>query len=325
MGEEADAVAVDTEVPAPLQKKQRQNKEWQRLADAQTTLVPPQYQEHKQSYHAKQQQCEKEFVAHKRQVLMNLSSNACDHSPKGGVDRKCLPLMQLLNTHEDYVTTSSCSGRIALFHSVAIAENCGAAESAAAVKRGDKDALGWLLVKHEALTEREVEFLVHALCDGAEGSVVADAAGAAGRQHEEGQREGELDGVWVREGVLRASSLPAFGLVALKMEPFVMHVACRTMESAKWLLSAAAADAGFRNSGVTPPGKKIICGIRHAAGLGFDVPLVMDGVNYVMGQHAYVRRLLQMANTKMHSNDVRLRRLEAAVAARLDKRGATEG
>ncbi|PWU87626.1 hypothetical protein C4B63_88g55 [Trypanosoma cruzi] len=41
-----------------------------------------------------------------------------------------------------------------------------------------------------------------------------------------------------------------------------------------------------------------------------DVPLIIDGVNYVKGQHAYLRRLLHMANAKMHGNDVRLHRLE---------------
>ncbi|RNF20346.1 tRNA wybutosine-synthesizing protein 3 [Trypanosoma conorhini] len=285
------------------------------------TPATPAWQERRRPHAAKRQQCEKEFAAHKRQVMMNLSSNACDHSPKGGVDRKCLPLMQLLNTDDDYVTTSSCSGRIALFHSVAVPEDRAGAEPAA-VKRGDKDALGWLLVKHDTLTGREIELLVHALCDGAEAG--AGAAPAEAQDEEGRQQAGELGGVWVREGVLRPAALPAFGMVALKMEPFVMHVECRTMEGAKRLLSAAAADAGFRNSGVTPPGKKIMCGIRHAPGLGLDVPLVMDGVNYVTGQHAYVRRLLQVANTKMQGNDVRLRRLEAAVAARLAERGERE-
>ncbi|EKF30930.1 hypothetical protein MOQ_005240 [Trypanosoma cruzi marinkellei] len=297
--------------------------------------VSLQSQQSTRSHVVKEKQCEKEFLSHKQQVLMNLSSNACDHSPKGGVDYKCLPLMHLLNTHEDYVTTSSCSGRIALFHSVIIPEERGVVKPPPVpLKRGDKDAFGWLMVKHDVLTEREIDLLVHCFCDNdndnddVKDEVVMETRTSSleettsnkkdGEVNEQYKKEeGELGGVWVREGVLHAASPPVFGMVSLKMEPFVMHVECRTMESAKRLLSAAATDAGFRNSGVIPPGKKIMCGIRHASGLGLDVPLIIDGVNYVKGQHAYLRRLLYMANAKMHGNDVRLHRLEDGVTARL--------
>lgn len=274
---------------------------------------------------AKGRQFDREFLLHKRQVMDNLASNACDHSPKGGVDRKCLPLMHILNTHSDYVTTSSCSGRIALFHSVSVPQTrdgCVAAP-APTVKRGDKDALGWLMVKHGVLTKREIDDLVRCLCgDTDDGNAPNETSSSA--VTEAAERPDELDGVWVRDGVLGAASLPSFGMVALKMEPFVMHVECRTMASAKLLLSAAVADAGFRNSGVTPPGKKIMCAIRHASGLGLDVPLVVDGVNYAAGQHAYVRRLLGLANEKMRGNDMRLQRLEAGLADRLQRQNDNE-
>uniref|UniRef100_F9WFD2 tRNA(Phe) 7-[(3-amino-3-carboxypropyl)-4-demethylwyosine(37)-N(4)]-methyltransferase n=1 Tax=Trypanosoma congolense (strain IL3000) TaxID=1068625 RepID=F9WFD2_TRYCI len=270
---------------------------------------------------ARQAQSDKEFVAHKQRVLTNLRDNMCDHSPKGGVDRKCLNVMGLLNGHEDYITVSSCSGRIALFHSTAIPESKdGGTDSAnRAGKRGSKEALGWLMVKHGELTGEEIECIVNGLCgmetegnsDGGNSSVKLSAG--------TGGDEDELDGVWVRDGVLSPSPLPNFGTVTLKMEPFVMHVACRTMESGKRLLTAAATGAGFRNSGVTPPGKRVLCAIRHAVGVGLDVPLILDGVNYAHGQRQYVRRLLMLANEKMRNNDARRRRLELGVASCLEK------
>lgn len=48
----------------------------------------------------------------------NDKQQTCDLSPKGSVDVKCLPVIDLLNKCDEYVTTSSCSGRIALFHSL---------------------------------------------------------------------------------------------------------------------------------------------------------------------------------------------------------------
>ncbi|KAL3803338.1 hypothetical protein HJC23_009302 [Cyclotella cryptica] len=45
----------------------------------------------------------------------NNNNNARDKSPKGSVDEKILPLVNLINAHPEYVTLSSCSGRVALF------------------------------------------------------------------------------------------------------------------------------------------------------------------------------------------------------------------
>ncbi|CBH18294.1 hypothetical protein, conserved [Trypanosoma brucei gambiense DAL972] len=275
-------------------------------------------------------QGDKEFKEHKQRVMSNLSSNMCDHSPKGGVDRKCLKVMELLNNHQDYVTVSSCSGRIALFHSTPILETLhdsvngsSSTKSAAVVgKRGSKDALGWLVVKHGELTEEEINQIVKGLC----GDEAEDSSNthSSPQVREVAERkfngdEDELDGVWMQTGVLAPIPLPSFGTVTLKMEPFVMHVACRTMESGKRLLTAAATEAGFRNSGVTPPGKRVVCAIRNATGVGLDIPLVVDGVNYARGQHSYVRRLLLLANEKMRNNDLRRHRLEVGVAAFLER------
>eukprot|EP00956_Cyclotella_meneghiniana_P003192 scaffold3926_cov26-Cyclotella_meneghiniana.AAC.4 len=41
--------------------------------------------------------------------------NRVDKSPKGCIDDKIAPLCHLINAHDEYVTTSSCSGRVALF------------------------------------------------------------------------------------------------------------------------------------------------------------------------------------------------------------------
>lgn len=38
-----------------------------------------------------------------------------DASPKGTIDERCLPIMNVINTHPDMVTTSLCSGRVSVF------------------------------------------------------------------------------------------------------------------------------------------------------------------------------------------------------------------
>ncbi|KAF8929866.1 hypothetical protein BGZ52_001716, partial [Haplosporangium bisporale] len=55
------------------------------------------------------------FHSRKKAILIALNSDTPDKSPKGYVDEPLLPLIVLINTHADYVTTSSCSGRICTY------------------------------------------------------------------------------------------------------------------------------------------------------------------------------------------------------------------
>ncbi|KPI88406.1 hypothetical protein ABL78_2471 [Leptomonas seymouri] len=295
-----------------------------------------------------QKQRDKEFMAHKSHIQANLQCNACDLSPKGSVDVKCLPVMNVLNTHADYITTSSCSGRISLFHSIgpsvkALANSEGkdhedvdpSPTPKSRMKRGEDEALGWIFVKHGMLRVEEMRRIVHFLCgqpstpeeaalDAAEveahaahmaaimGSEVQPTASAAA-----GMFNGEVEGALVEAPAERPLPLPTRGTLSLKMEPFVMHVECRTMEAAKRLLSAAVSDSGYRNSGVIPPGRKLMCAIRSTVGLGLDVPVVVRGVNYVSRQRAYVWALLKLANEKMEANEKKIKLLEKSVAVRV--------
>ncbi|KAJ1967883.1 hypothetical protein H4R34_006341, partial [Dimargaris verticillata] len=57
---------------------------------------------------------ERDYIARKPGIVADLVAAVNDKSPKGGVDVPVQPLLQLLNSHPDYVTTSSCSGRVAV-------------------------------------------------------------------------------------------------------------------------------------------------------------------------------------------------------------------
>ena len=76
------------------------------------------------------------FEVCKRNALSKL-----DKSPKGSLDEPTAPLVHDINRHPDYVTTSSCSGRVALFATFGDAHD-----------RGGR----WLLVQHATVTTREV-------------------------------------------------------------------------------------------------------------------------------------------------------------------------
>ena len=55
------------------------------------------------------------FDQRKIKILQELASNDPDLSPKGSPDDGVLALLEQLNAHHDYVTTSSCSGRAVVF------------------------------------------------------------------------------------------------------------------------------------------------------------------------------------------------------------------
>jgi len=82
------------------------------------------------------------FSAHKAEILLKLS-RAIDKSPKGFIDLPVLDLVNDFNNSSDFVTTSSCSGRICLF------------ESVNKTKVRDKGGR-WLLVNHKNTTHDEV-------------------------------------------------------------------------------------------------------------------------------------------------------------------------
>jgi tRNA wybutosine-synthesizing protein 3 len=79
------------------------------------------------------------FAELKKEYLKRLSEQ--DKSKKGSIDKKIIPLIEKINAHKDYVTTSSCSGRI-LF--LAIDDS------------GDKFDSDWPFVSHEIVNFEDI-------------------------------------------------------------------------------------------------------------------------------------------------------------------------
>ncbi|EPY38554.1 tRNA wybutosine-synthesizing protein 3 [Angomonas deanei] len=293
-----------------------------------------------------QKQLDKQFNEHKKQILENLSQSACDLSPKGSVDRKCLDIMHTLNENENYRDHQQLqrSYRPLSFHlrghTVYLERQWGrqSVTSLKKMKRGAEKAMGWVYVKHGLLSPAELLAIVHTFCGAplTEEEKKLDVEYSSrwetddvppSNTHVKTEDtlvyrkgfEGEVGGPLYDSLQSGASDfqLPTVGTVSLKMEPYVMHVECRTMENAKTILTAAVTDGGYRNSGVIPPGKKIMCGIRCTTGLGMEVPLVLSGHNYVHGNRQYMWELLHTANCKMFDNEKRTLKLQNSLESRL--------
>ncbi|AGO13823.1 AaceriAGL045Wp [[Ashbya] aceris (nom. inval.)] len=80
------------------------------------------------------------FDQKKKSILSGINSEGPDLSPKGDIDSLCIPIIDLINSHKDMVTTSSCSGRVSVFVE---------GRKAGSKPGGKGDGGRWLFVSHD--------------------------------------------------------------------------------------------------------------------------------------------------------------------------------
>ncbi|KAL3678169.1 hypothetical protein R1sor_021125 [Riccia sorocarpa] len=220
---------------------------------------------------------EKEFELRKQAVLKALASEEVDKSRKGGVDVQIAELINKINSHPHYYTTSSCSGRISLFldhpqlptpsadafheeYEHDLGED-GTKETEKKRKGGD-----WIFVSHEPAVVSEI-----------------------------------------RRSVREKYTSEQKGLLVFRFEPFILALECSSLDSSQQLVSCALA-SGFRESGITSAGKRCIVAIRCSIRL--EVPIADDG--QVLVTEKYLEYLVNLANRKMVLNQQRVDRFLAA-------------
>ncbi|SCU77739.1 LAFA_0A03136g1_1 [Lachancea sp. 'fantastica'] len=152
------------------------------------------------------------FDQKKDHILAEIHNNMQDLSPKGTIDELCWPIMDLINSHRDMVTTSSCSGRLSVFVE-------GNKLSNEDVKSGGKGEGGkWLFVTHN---QEEVMRWTEKL----------------------------PETVSYEKDLQNVASQPNARYILYKYEPFILHVKCRDFSTASKLFSTAMA-CGYRESGI---------------------------------------------------------------------------
>jgi len=156
-----------------------------------------------------------------------------DKSKKGDIDQKIFPLLEAINTKEDYYTTSSCSGRILLW--------CGS---------GKKSEIEWLKVSHDLIAEDFYKI---------------------SKQEDENKK----------------------GLIWLRLEPMILHVACKDLESANKLLDIA--KSFYKKSCLLSIRNKIVVEIRGSEFV--EMPLFKEG-KLLFAEEEFLW-LTEMLNEKM--------------------------
>uniref|UniRef100_K3WQA5 tRNA wybutosine-synthesizing protein 3 n=1 Tax=Globisporangium ultimum (strain ATCC 200006 / CBS 805.95 / DAOM BR144) TaxID=431595 RepID=K3WQA5_GLOUD len=215
------------------------------------------------------------FAQLKRESLRKLRM-AEDKSPKGSIDEPIVDMIRLINDHPNYVTSSSCSGRIAVFCGVPATATAGEAgaeggrdESVNLITKGGK----WLLAEHATITWEQLSQALRS----------PDAISANSN------------------------------MLIFKHEPFIMHVVCRDLDAAKELLQWGIA-CGFRESGVVLGNKKIMCAIRTSAN-GLEIPIAHSTKELLVSDE-YLKWIVDIANEKFIANKKKTDQLFEAFKAK---------
>ena len=214
------------------------------------------------------------FDAAKRDMLQSLQ-DGIDFSPKGSIDAPVVDLVNFINDHlGDFVTTSSCSGRISVYRD-----------------EGTGKGVSWLLVEHGTINKEQVV------------SAVSKQVTVVGGQSE--QSQSPMDGVDRNMEQLQIKKINENALVSLKCEAFILHLRCRDLEAGRLMHSIALA-AGFRESGLTVSAKRVMLAVRTTA-FGLELPIARG--RHLLVDDVMLDLLVEQANERLQENFARADRL----------------
>ena len=177
------------------------------------------------------------FDNEKKQCLLKL-----DKSKKGNIDEQILPLINLINKHPDFYSTSSCAGRIMLIKPSKI-----------------KHDAEWLFSSHDIIEYSDLEPYL--------------------------------------------DKLPQ-ETIYLRMEPPIIHIVARNLDSGDTLLKTAN-NAGFRRSCILSIKKRIVIEIMIPEKL--DAPIAEN--NTLLVTEDYLKILIREANERLEKTRKKIKKI----------------
>ncbi|CAH7686180.1 methyltransferase TYW3-domain-containing protein [Phakopsora pachyrhizi] len=250
------------------------------------------------------------FQLERQQIEKDLK-DLRDKSPKGSIDESAKRFLVLVNSQPDWMTTSSCSGRLVTYLP-GVSEIFSTKETASTLLSSStshgpiptkqrsvngKGSGNWLFVSHSTLTRDELDDPIKTLFGNRQVELV------------------ESDHSYSKRDILGKSQV-----VHLIYQPPVFHLLARSVSISEPILRTVIA-AGFRNSGLTISQKgRVILAIRAAAG-GLDVPIAIktnqiNEIETVSNEKfqllvglEYLQSLILEGNRLMEQNEERLDRL----------------
>ncbi|GAB5590787.1 tRNA methyltransferase tyw3 [Umbelopsis nana] len=229
------------------------------------------------------------------ELVEEMDPNNPDKSPKGYIDAPILDLMRLINQHSQFYTTSSCSGRVAVYCE-GVDEKKKSAESELDSAKSTKGGK-WLYVTHDPVSIPDLEnmdaWILKLLFGDAYDRLTTDPI------------ENE-------QAIINQQ------LVFFKFEPLILHVEAETAEAAHELLGLANV-IGYQNSGITPSRTRHMLAIRSTHKLDVPIASVDPSTDrlHLLVNASYLHVLLRLSNQKFNQNIDRMKNFESAVKSQL--------
>ncbi|KAG5496437.1 hypothetical protein JKF63_02739 [Porcisia hertigi] len=267
------------------------------------------------------------FASMRTQILSDLRTNANDRSLAGRVDPQVMGLVDYINrSFTQYVTSSSCGGRVSLFHKgVASGGTATSSQTAAETAQSSASQTAASLVERRKRGSfgRGTLFQSHDPLPTDTSIAVRESIVPALERFWEWRQEEPSD------AVLQASEV-----LQLKFEPMILHVLCADVKAAAELLKCAT-ESGQMNSGIvscsrgTEANPKITCCITSP--LCVDVPLYAHNTWLISPADfcsdvwaAFLTGILNHVNALFAENTRRRDRFELEVRTRAEKATAEQ-
>ncbi|CAG8488805.1 7883_t:CDS:2 [Diversispora eburnea] len=241
------------------------------------------------------------FYTRKQQILNSLVDFRSDRNSKGhnsSIDEPILPLIEILNKHEDYVTVSSCSGRISIYSISNNDDDFGIEElsdDSSTIKFG---AGKLLFITHSQIDlpkkkddEIVKEFLINKIFGIESDDLIFSTADI----------KDNFDLLQTNE----------YRLVYFKFEPMVES---RTLDSAKNLINLTF-ESGYRESGLLTNSKRHLVTIRNSQKI--DAPIGYINLKtqklHIFADLSYILLLGTLSNQKFEENSRKINELITAL------------
>jgi len=218
-----------------------------------------------------------------------------DKSPIGCVDRKVRPLVDLINSHPEYVTLSSCSGRVALFDPA----GSDVEQEIKGTEISGKGRGRWIYVTHDIEPDLGHQ-IIHAL--NKVGQERLDACNNISNE---------------KKNTADNNDEPP---ITFKHEPPLLHVGAATLEAGKKLLHIAKSICAMRESGLVVTDQRVTVELRTTGTLlclpimfqitssSSKVEELSKSISLIPNED-YIKSLADMANERMVQNEVLLDKL----------------
>ena len=236
------------------------------------------------------------FPSLRSRNLATLYNYGKDKSPKGSIDTKIAHLCHLINRHDEYVTTSSCSGRVALFDPGVDDCHDGTAENGIKIKSTKLSGKGrgqWRFVTHDILHDLGTQ-LVDVVEETRHERLQLDSTGST--------------------------------ILTLKYEPPLLHIAAASLSAGTKMLRLF--KSVCRESGLVVTDERVTVEVR-TTGTAICVPVFLTSCNATNGNindqkllqlspsTDYLMDLAKIMNERMVQNEVLLKRLYNTVKEEL--------